>query len=80
MTSKRKKWLQVATVAVLLLAVVVVVVVVCSMLGLSDSAQQGDAEEYCRQVHNKAWPDFNKNYLRQCNADGTVNEDYLEGN
>jgi hypothetical protein len=76
MTSKHKKWLQVATVAVLLLAAVVA----CGMLGLSDSAQQGDAEEYCRQVHDKVWPDFNKVYLRECNADGTVNEDYLEGN
>jgi len=44
-----------------------------------DRSAQQQAVEYCRMVHDKGWPDYRHVYAWQCNIDGSVNWDYVEG-
>ncbi|HWV46433.1 MAG TPA: hypothetical protein VN039_10525 [Nitrospira sp.] len=44
-----------------------------------DKSVEQDARQYCQMVHDHSWPDFNRVYHAQCNADGTLNMDYING-
>lgn len=64
-------------VAVLVLVLAIVSAGLMILHSFPDRGAQQEAVNYCRLVHDGAWPDYRHVYAQQCEKDGSVNWDYV---